>query len=95
MKLVTVSEAKSQLSAYIKAAEQGEQVIIMRGSKPAVALRPISENDLSLAPELPASALAEFEAELEQDRKKGLLRKLGKDSTEAAASLRGNFRKQK
>ncbi len=33
MKLVTVSQAKSKLSSYIKSAEEGEQVVIMRGSK--------------------------------------------------------------
>ncbi len=95
MKIVTVSEAKSRLSAYIKSAEQGEQVVIMRGSKPAVVLRPVSEKDLSLAPGFPHHALAEFETEIAQDRKKGLLHKLGKDSNEAAAALRGNLRKRK
>ena len=95
MKIVTVSQAKSRLSAYIRSAEQGEQVVIMRGSRPAVVLRPVSEKDLSLTPELSPSTLADFEAEIAQDRKKGLLRKLGTDSAEASATLRGNLRKQK
>ena len=85
--MVTVSQAKSQLSAYIKSAEQGEQVVIMRGSKPAVLLRPVSEKDLNLAPELSLSALADFEAEILQDRKKGSLQKIGNNPVEAVTTL--------
>jgi antitoxin (DNA-binding transcriptional repressor) of toxin-antitoxin stability system len=88
MKLVTVSQAKSQLSAYIKFAESGEQVVIMRGSKPAVLLRPVSEADLNLAPEIPPSALAAFEAEIVAERKSKRLRKLGGNSGAAARALR-------
>lgn len=86
--MVTVSQAKSQLSAYIKSAEHGEQVVIMRGSKPAVLLRPITEQDINLSPELSLSALAAFEDEIAMDRQKGSLRKLGNDPVEAVASLR-------
>jgi prevent-host-death family protein len=95
MKLVTVSQAKSRLSSYIKSAEEGEQVVIMRGSKPAVILRPISEDDLSAIPEIPASALAEFDAEIERDRKAGRLVKLGDTPGEAVAALRRLGRKRK
>jgi len=95
MKLVTVSQAKSKLSSYIKSAEEGEQVVIMRGSKPAVILRPISENELSAAPEIPASALAEFDAEIERDRKAGRLVKLGDTPKEAIAALKRLGQKRK
>ena len=95
MKLVTVSQAKSKLSSYIKSAEDGEQVVIMRGSKPAVILRPISEDELSAVPEIPASALAEFDAEIERDRKAGKLVKLGSTPAEASANLkRGKFKRK-
>jgi prevent-host-death family protein len=87
MKMVTVSQAKSQLSAYLKCAEAGEQVVIMRGSKPAAVLRPISETDLNLAPELSFSTLADFEKEIVRERKKGVLRKLGNKPVEAVESL--------
>jgi antitoxin (DNA-binding transcriptional repressor) of toxin-antitoxin stability system len=87
MKMVTVSQAKSQLSAYIKFAEAGEEVVIMRGSKPAALLRPISERDLNLAPELSRTALKDFEKEIAQERKKGGLRKLGTRPAEAAEAL--------
>lgn len=95
MKLVTVSQAKSRLSSYIKSVEAGEEVVIMRGSKPAVILRPISENELQAIPEIPLSALAEFEAEIERDRKAGRLIKLGDTPQEAAAALRRLGRKRK
>jgi len=95
MKLVTVSQAKSQLSSYIKSAEAGEEIVIMRGSKPAVILRPISENDLQAVPEIPLSALAEFDAEIERDRKAGRLIKLGDTPAETVAALRRMGRKRK
>jgi prevent-host-death family protein len=88
MKMVTVSQAKSHLSSYIRSAEAGEEVVIMRGSKPAVVLRPVSETDLNLAPEIPLSALKKFEAEIERDRKAGKLVKLGDTPEEAVAALR-------
>jgi len=95
MKLVTVSQAKSRLSAYIKSAEEGEEVVIMRGSKPAVLLRPISEQDLNVVPEIPASALAKFEAEIARDRKTKSLIKLGDTPAEAAANLKsGKFKRK-
>ena len=95
MKMVTVSQAKSQLSAYIKSAEAGEQVVIMRGSKPAVLLRPVSERDLNLIPELSDQTLASFEEEIAHDRKTGALRKLGDRPVEAVGTLKGHSAKRK
>lgn len=95
MKLVTVSQAKSRLSSYIKSAQDGEEVVIMRGSKPAVILRPISEEDLQAVPEIPLSALAEFDAEIERDRKAGRLIQLGDTPEETVAALRKMRRKRK
>ncbi len=88
MKLVTVSQAKSRLSSYIKSAERGEQVVILRGSKPAVLLKPITEDDLDVVPEISPSAAAAIEAEIERDRKAGRLVKLGDTPEEAVATLR-------
>jgi prevent-host-death family protein len=88
MKMVTVSQAKSRLSAYIKFAEAGEEVVIMRGSKPAVVLRPISEEELNVTPEIPLSALKKFEEEIERDIEAGTAIKVGDSPAEAAANLR-------
>jgi prevent-host-death family protein len=95
MKMVTVSQAKSHLSAYIKSAESGEEVIIMRGSKPAVVLRPVSEDDLSMTPEIPLSALKKFNEEIEQDLKSGTFEKIGATPAEAAATLRRRLKQRK
>jgi prevent-host-death family protein len=88
MNLVTISEAKAKLSALVDLAERGGQVLIMRGSKPAVALVPVSEEDLIYQPQIPSSALAEFEKEIEADQASGKLELLGTTPDEAAKSLR-------
>ena len=41
MTTVTVHYAKTHLSALMAAAERGEEVVIARGSKPAVRLTPV------------------------------------------------------
>ena len=78
MKIFTISEAKAKLSALVDAAEQGEEILIMRGSKPAVTITPVSESELSFWPSLPKAALAEFDREIEADRDAGELKLLGK-----------------
>ncbi len=52
MKTVTISEAKAKLSGLVEAAQNGEQVLIMRGSRPAVTLVPVHEEDLVIWPPL-------------------------------------------
>jgi prevent-host-death family protein len=88
MKTFTISEAKAKLSALVEAAERGEEVLIMRGSKPAVTLTPVTEADLVLWPAVPASALADFDAEIEGDRRAGQLKPLGRTAAAAAKALK-------
>jgi antitoxin (DNA-binding transcriptional repressor) of toxin-antitoxin stability system len=88
MKLVNVSQAKAQLSSLIEAAELGEQVLIMRGSRPAVTLMRVTEEDLSFHPEVPIDALNDFEAEIQQERGGAGLLHLGSKATEAASQLK-------
>jgi prevent-host-death family protein len=88
MKTVTISEAKAKLSALVEAAERGEEILIMRGSKPAVTLTPVSETDLVIWPGIPAAALADFDREIEADRKAGELTSLGRPATAAKALKR-------
>jgi antitoxin (DNA-binding transcriptional repressor) of toxin-antitoxin stability system len=88
MKLVNVSQAKAQLSSLIEAAELGEQVLIMRGSRPAVTLMRVTEEDLSFHPEVPIDALNDFEAEIQQERGGVGLLHLGSKATEAASQLK-------
>ena len=88
MKLVNVSQAKAQLSSLIEAAELGEQVLIMRGSRPAVTLMKVTEDDLSYHPEVPIEALNDFEAEIERERGDAALLNLGTTGSEAATQLK-------
>jgi prevent-host-death family protein len=88
MKLVTISDAKANLRTLIEAAENGQQVLIMRGSRPAVTLTPVTEMDLELAPRISESSLADFDDEIEADRMAGRLGKLGSSVQEAADHLR-------
>jgi prevent-host-death family protein len=52
VKSVTIREAKARLNALVEAAERGEQIVLMRGSKHVAAIVPLSADDLELAPRL-------------------------------------------
>ena len=73
MKLVNISQAKTHLSSLIEAAEQGEEVMILRGSRPAVTLLKVTEADLHFNPEISMKGLEEFDSEIERDRREGAL----------------------
>ncbi len=88
MKLVNISQAKAQLSALIEAAEKGEQIVILRGSRPAVAFLKVTESDLGLHPEISSGALSEFEAEIERERAGGQMRVWGRSKSEAVSELK-------
>lgn len=49
MRAVTIKEAKARLNQLVEAARQGEQVVLMRGSKHVAAIVPISSEDLELS----------------------------------------------
>lgn len=87
MKLVNISQAKTHLSSLIEAAEQGEEVMILRGSRPAVTLVKVTEADLHFHPEIPAKSLEDFESEIERDRSEGGLAFLGKTGSQAVDAL--------
>jgi antitoxin (DNA-binding transcriptional repressor) of toxin-antitoxin stability system len=52
MRAVTIKEAKARLNELIEAALGGEDVVLMRGSKHVVAIVPLTEEDLYVAPRL-------------------------------------------
>jgi prevent-host-death family protein len=52
MQTVTIREAKARLNALVDAAERGEQVVLMRGSRLVAAIVPVSPADFELAPRL-------------------------------------------
>ena len=55
MKTCTIAEAKDRLEGLVQAAEHGEQVLILRGSKPVAVLVPVEEEDLVYWPKLRVS----------------------------------------
>ena len=52
MQSVTIREAKARLNALVEAAERGEQVVLMRGSRHVAQIVPLGEEDLEVAPRL-------------------------------------------
>jgi antitoxin (DNA-binding transcriptional repressor) of toxin-antitoxin stability system len=88
MKLVNISQAKTHLSSLIEAAEQGEEVMILRGSRPAVTLLKVTEADLHFNPEISMKGLEEFDSEIERDRKEGALVYLGDTGSQAVDALK-------
>jgi antitoxin (DNA-binding transcriptional repressor) of toxin-antitoxin stability system len=88
MKLVNISQAKTHLSSLIEAAEQGEEVMIMRGSRPAVTLLKVTESDLHFNPEISRKGLEEFDSEIERDRREGALVYLGDTGSQAVDALK-------
>jgi antitoxin (DNA-binding transcriptional repressor) of toxin-antitoxin stability system len=88
MKLVNISQAKTHLSSLIEAAEQGEEVMILRGSRPAVTLVKVTEADLHFHPEISMKGLEEFDSEIERDRREGALVYLGDTGSQAVDALK-------
>ncbi len=52
MHTVTIREAKARLNALVDAAERGEQVVLMRGSRLVAAIVPVSADDSGLSARL-------------------------------------------
>jgi prevent-host-death family protein len=48
----SISEARRELGKLIERARQGEDVVIIKDSRPVAALRRIDDDDLDLTPEL-------------------------------------------
>jgi antitoxin (DNA-binding transcriptional repressor) of toxin-antitoxin stability system len=71
MQTVTIREAKARLNALVEAAEGGEQVVLMRGSRIVAAIVPASTADLELAPRLTDPQAERLWRQLEEERKSG------------------------
>jgi antitoxin (DNA-binding transcriptional repressor) of toxin-antitoxin stability system len=87
MKLVNISQAKTHLSSLIEAAEQGEEVMILRGSRPAVTLLKVTEADLHFHPEISAKALEAFDSEIDKEQAEGALVFLGDTGSQVVDAL--------
>jgi hypothetical protein len=64
-----------------------EEVVILRGSQPAVTLLKVTEADFCFHPKIPGSALEDFDCEIERDRSEGTLAFLGVMGSQAIDAL--------
>lgn len=71
MHTVTIREAKARLNALVDAAERGEQVVLMRGSRLVAAIVPVSSADLELAPRLTDPQAERLWKQIEGERASG------------------------
>lgn len=71
MQAVTIREAKARLNALVEAAEQGEQVVLMRGSKHVALIVPLSAEDLEVAPRLTDAQAERLWTQLAAERRDG------------------------
>jgi prevent-host-death family protein len=71
MHTVTIREAKARLNALVDAAERGEQVVLMRGSRLVAAIVPVSAEDLELAPRLTDPQAERLWRQIEGERGSG------------------------
>ncbi len=88
MRAVTLREAKARLNELVEAATRGEQVVLMRGSKHVVALVPVSDDELELAPRLSDPQAERFWQRLASDMRGGRAR-VFETPAEAVAHLSG------
>jgi len=73
---VTLKEAKARLNGLVEKAGKGESVVLMRGSKHVATIVPITDDDLSLSPELSDAQATRLWQEIESQREAGRLKKL-------------------
>lgn len=74
MRAVTIKEAKAHLNQLVDAAQAGEQVVLMRGSKHVAAIVPVSAEELELPPRLTDEQADRFWRRLAQERRSGKTR---------------------
>lgn len=88
MHAVTIREAKARLNALVEAAEKGEQVVLMRGSKLVAAIVPVAAEDFELSPRLSDPQAERFWRRLESERREGASLVM-EGAEEAVAALSG------
>ena len=71
MHSVTIKEAKARLNALIDAATNGEQVVLMRGSKHVALIVPISDADLEVGARLSDAQAARLWKQIADERASG------------------------
>ena len=73
MRAVTIREAKARLNQLVDAAEKGEQVVLMRGSRHVAAIVPLSAEELEIAPRVSDAQAERLWRQLAEERRSGQL----------------------
>jgi prevent-host-death family protein len=71
MRAVTIREAKARLNQLVDAAEKGEHVVLMRGSRHVAAIVPLSADDLEIAPRVSDAQAERLWRQLAEERRSG------------------------
>ena len=71
MRAVTIREAKAHLNELVEAANRGEQIVLLRGSKHVAAIVPISDADLELHARLTDAQAERLWRDLAAERRDG------------------------
>jgi len=66
---VNLQEAKAKLNQLVEAACAGEDVVLMRGSKVIATLKPLSEKDLEISPQISDDQAERFWKEVDRPSK--------------------------
>lgn len=77
MRAVTIREAKARLNQLVNAAEKGEQVVLMRGSRHVAAIVPVSADELEITPRLSDAKAERLWRQLAEERRSGQFFVLG------------------
>lgn len=88
MVFTTLKQAKAKLNHLVELAIQGEDVVLMRGSKHVAVIVPISENDLNLTVPLTDASAAKLWEAIESEQKSGKLRRFSSPGSAVKAMLK-------
>ena len=90
---VTIREARVRLNRLIEQARQGEDVVLLRGSRHVACLVPIDASDLELRPRLTDAQAARLWQDAARERESGRSRAFASPA-DAVAHLRRAARKR-
>jgi prevent-host-death family protein len=95
MRAVTIKQAKARMNELVEAAERGEDVVILRGSRHVAAIVPITAEDLEIAPRLTDAQAQRFWGELAREQQAGRLQELAGAEAAVAHLARSAPRRRK
>ncbi len=92
MVAVTLKSAKARLNELVNRALEGEDIVLMKGSRHVAQIMPISDADIAIAPRLTNAEAKRFIDNIERQRAEGRTRVFS-SAEEAVEHLRRDFEK--